>query len=115
MWIITKIGFFNIIEQDDDREKGLLTVKARSRGDLEKLRDYIPYTNAIEESLLTDYQFRIKALKHQVRGGIACLINEIDYGKTKPAISKNFPERAGIYLDVWDTLNIIQYAKTPKD
>ena len=108
MWLITKIGFFNVICQGDDEERGLLTVKARSREDLKRLADYIPYTNAIEESLVTDYRYRIKARKHEVRGGFATLMNEIDYPKTKPKLAKNNPDRGVIYLNVWGELYNIQ-------
>lgn len=118
MWIVTRIGFFNIIEQDDDREKGLLTVKARSREDLQRLKDHYVWTDGrdIEESLVTDYRFRFKAPRKNVEEAIMQLVSEIDYGKTKPAISKDFPERSAIYLAVWDTLLEIQWnAKESKD
>lgn len=108
MWIVCDIGFFNIVCQDDDLQKGLLTVKARSRKDLEDLRDFVPYTNAIEESEKADYRFRIKAPKHQVRGGFATILNEIDYPKTKPKLAEKHPDRQDIYLQVWGDLYAIQ-------
>lgn len=116
MWIITKIGFFNIIEQDDDRKKGLLTVKARSREDLEnfkkfniRLQDRL--TGGIEESAVTDYRFRIKARRNDIQDTVSVLVANIDYGKTKPAISEHFPERSGIYYGVWETLYEIQCSR----
>ena len=113
MWLVTKIGFFNIIQYDEDKERGLLTVKARSRVDLENLKDFVPYSSNIEESDTADYRFRIKALRREIRAGFATLINEIDYPKTKPVISADFPERSRIYFGVWDTLCEIQDAETP--
>lgn len=110
MWVITRIGFFNIIEQDDDREKGLLTVKARSREDLENFKklDESLRNAKIEESNITDYRFRLKASRDDVVWGISVVVGGIDYGKTKPAIMKNFPERSGIYYQVWEDLYGIQ-------
>lgn len=117
MWVITRIGFFNIIEQDDDREKGLLTVKARSREDLEKfkklnhrLQDRL--TGGIEESNITDYRFRLKAIRNDVTVALSRLVDRIDYGKTKPAIMRDFPERSGIYYQVWEDLYEIQRLET---
>lgn len=111
MWLITKIGFFNIIEQDTDRENGLLTVKARSKNDLENFKKYCTITGGIQESDTADYRFRVKARRAHVIEAISVLVGEIDYGKTKPAISENFPERGGIYFNVWDTLYEIQCLK----
>jgi len=109
MWVICDVGFFNIVCQDGDLGAGLLTVKARSKKDLEALRDFIPYTNAIEESQVADYRFRIKAPKHQVRGGFATILNEINYPKTKPKLAENNPDRSSIYLRTWAVLEQIQY------
>lgn len=113
MWIVTKIGFFNIIQYDEDKSKQLLTVKARSREDLEnfkklsiRLQDRL--TGGIEESNTADYRFRLKAPKVDVVNAIGLLVAEINYPKTKPAISAMFPERGGVYLDVWDILGALQ-------
>lgn len=116
MWLVTKIGFFNIIEQDDDRAKGLLTVKARSREDLQSLKDHYIWCEGadIEESAVTDYRFRFKAPRMNVKSGISKLVDEIDYSKTKPAISENFPERSGIYFQVWEGLYAIQELNAEK-
>lgn len=113
MWLITRIGFFNIIEQDDDREKGLLTIKARSREDLENFKKFNillqdRLTGGIEESAVTDYRFRLKARRDVVKDTVSVLVANIDYGKTKSAISENFPERSGIYFAVWEDLYGIQ-------
>ena len=112
MWLVTKIGFFNIIQYPEDIEKNLLTVKARSRKDLEnflvKLNSFSLKTGFIEESEQADYRFRIKIPKSLVMETIAILVEEIDYRLTKPAISEDFPDRSGIYFNVWDTLYQIQ-------
>lgn len=110
MWIITKIGFFNIVEQDGDRAKGLLTVKARSKEDLNFFNERLPdgLVN-IEESLTADYRYRLKARKVDVINVVGFLVAEINYGKTKPAITNWFSERRELYLDVWDVLRAIQY------
>ena len=112
MWLVTEVGFFNIVCSDDDDIKGLLTVKARSKQDLVKLEDYIPFTLPIEESDRHDYRFRRKALRRDVSAGIRQLVRGIDYPKTKPAISKLNPDRDDIYLAVWSDLYAIQERET---
>src|SRR5688572_22115087 len=78
MWIVCDAGFFNIVCQDDDEKKGLLTIKSRSRKDLERLEEYIPFIFAIEESDKTDYRFRRKARSDLVSNGIKQLVFDID-------------------------------------
>ncbi len=108
MWVITKIGFFNIIQYDEDKERNFLTIKARSREDLERAQKYLPAIGEIEESMEADYRFRLKAPKLAVSGMIGDLVEEIDYRLTKPTISAHYPERSGIYFGVWDRLYEIQ-------
>lgn len=108
MWIVTKIGFFNIVCQDDDEKRERLTIKARSKDDLINVRGYIPFDGEIEESQVTDYRFRVKVLKRSALSLVEQLADEIDYPKTKPALAKKFPERSDIYLRVWDNLYHLQ-------
>lgn len=109
MWIICDVGFFNVICQDGDAERDLLTVKARSRKDLIDLSDYITFrVRDIEESQVTDYRFRVKAPKLDVTDGFNRIMNEIHYPKTKPKLMERHPERGEIYLNVWGDLLRIQ-------
>lgn len=107
MWLITRIGFFNIICQDDDKAKELLTIKARSEKDLLRVQDIID-TSDIETSNITDYRFRVKARKTDVVDFIGLLVSTIDYPKTKPELAKLNPGRHDIHLNVWEALYDIQ-------
>ena len=115
MWLVTKIGFFNIIQYDEDKADDLLTIKARSKEDLLNTQKYLPDIVEIEESSEADYRFRLKAPKLAVAGMIAALVEGIDYRLTKPSISKSFPERARLYFNVWDTLYHIQEIDVTKE
>lgn len=110
MWLVTKIGFFNIIQYPEDKEEDLLTVKARSREDLENFNGFLPPLGwgRIEESSEADYRFRMKLPRQDAAYVLGCLVDCIDYRLTKPAISEHFPERSRIYFNVWDTLYQIQ-------
>lgn len=112
MWIICDAGFFNIICQDDDDEKGLLTVKARSREDLQEFQIWFGIgwpEIEIEESPITDYRFRLKAPRFLVKDVIKRMTDKIDYPKTKPKLAERHPERGEIYLNVWGDLLRIQH------
>lgn len=110
MWVICSEGFFNIVCQDDDEQKGLLTVKARSREDLENFISYFSFVGPeIEESHTADYQFRFKAPRQAVMNFMFNAVNEINYPKTKPKLAENRPDRANIYLRTWAVLQNIQY------
>jgi len=120
MWIVTRIGFFNIIQYPEDKTADLLTIKARSKEDLENFknlsatfRDKI--TGGVEESSEADYRFRLKVTRREAAKAIASLVEEIDYAKTKPVISEDFPERTRIYFNVWDTLGQIQEIDAAKE
>lgn len=107
MWLVTQHGFFNIVEQDDDKRKELLTVKARTRKDIEFASGFFD-NSKIEESDKADYRFRTKATATSVTAFVSYLARSIDYGKTKEALHKAHPERSGIYFGVWDILSEIQ-------
>ena len=107
MWLITRDGFFNIVQSDDDREKGLLTVKARKIEDLERFKQIVNgnVASPIQTSYANDYHFRIKSDKKAVVEGVAIMVSAIEYSKTKPVLHKS---RSGIYFQVWETLADLQ-------
>lgn len=116
MWLVTKIGFFNIIQYPEDKTEDLLTIKARSKEDLENYKEFSllihnPITGDIQECDEADYRFRLKVRRREAAPAIAKLVEEIDYRLTKPAITERFPKRSGIYLRVWEDLYEIQCLK----
>lgn len=107
MWIVSEQGFYNIVCQDGDEEKGLLTIKARSHDDLVRVQKAIT-TSEIETSDAADYRFRVKARADRVASFACMLVDHIDYPKTKPKLAERHPERSAIYFRVWDDLGAIQ-------
>lgn len=113
MWIVTEDGFFNIIQYPEDKERDLLTLKARRGADLVQAAADIfgnddDYNDFIEESDDADYKYRMKAQRWRVVDYIASKVRAIDYPKTKDALNATHPDRSGIYLAVWDTLSELQ-------
>lgn len=103
MWIFTTAGFYSIV--DDTKTPGHLRVRARMRGDLERLgivpRDIIEDNGA-------DYRFRATVPREQVLAAIAREINAIDYPNYKDAVIDD--RRVGFLLRVWNAMRDMQYA-----
>lgn len=110
MWIITTFGFFSIVEKPRDRERGTLTVRSRSRQDLEDLkRTYLPELGDVVESTSADYRFRAQAARRAVVDAIARAVADIDYDNFKAAVGRAQGQaRERVYHRVWDELLSLQ-------
>lgn len=111
MWLVTQHGFFNIIQYDEDKEKDLLTIKARRRKDLVGLSTVFGLANPrIEVSDAADYRYRLKEDRETVMDIVSSMVGKIDYPKFKSRILAlpDQRDRHGIYLRVWETLMDLQ-------
>lgn len=110
MWLITTTGFYSVVEKPWDKDAGTLTVRARSRPDLETLRTTVlPELGDIKEDPAADYRFRAQAPRTAVARAVEAQVNAIDYDNFKSAVAtRQGHRRAGIYHDVWDALHPIQ-------
>lgn len=105
MWLITPIGFFSVVRKPGDLAAGMLTVRARSRGDLEALAARMPALGPITDRGGTDYPFRARAPRDKVAETFATLLREIDYANFKDEVAtRQGRERAEVYGKVWHTL-----------
>ncbi len=109
MWIITKIGFFSIIQKPWNISTGTLTIRARVRSDLEGLKAYLTDMSDIVESEDSDYRFRSVAERGAVEAAMAALIADIGYSnfKSEVAVTAGYA-RAAVYSDVWHDLYRLQ-------
>ena len=81
MWVLTTAGFFSIVEKPGDRAAGRLTIRARVRGDLERLRaEALPGLGTIETGAGTDYPFRAVAPRAEVATAMAKLATDLGVG-----------------------------------
>ena len=109
MWIITKIGFFSIIQQPWNISTGTLTIRARVRSDLEGLKAYLTDMSDIVESQDSDYRFRSVAERGAVEAAMAALIADIGYSNFKSEVAATVGyARAAVYSDVWHDLYRLQ-------
>ena len=110
MWLMTTFGFFSIVQKPEDVGGGLLTIRARVREDLDRLRAvYLPELGPTQESTDSDYRFRARASKEAVAAALTHIAKDIDYSNFKNAVAKRQgPLRAKAYGKVWDVLYGLQ-------
>jgi len=112
MWIITEFGFFSVVAKAGDAEAGMLTVRARQRGDLEALRaKYLPTLGPIKATKGTDYAYRARAPRLAVAAAVALAIEAIAYDNFKSQVRKTQgSKREAVLHRVWHELYALQRA-----
>lgn len=111
MWIITKIGFFSVVQKPWDAAKDTLTIRARVRADLERLNAYLPDMSDIIDRQDSDYRFRTVADRRAVSEAMAKLVADVDYDNFKNEVaSRQGYGRASVYGHVWGELYRLQSA-----
>ncbi len=115
MWLISDVGFFSIVRKSGDDAGDMLTIRARVRGDLERLRQrYLPSMGPIVEGGGTDYRFRARALRREVGQAVAAMVGAIDYRNFKDRIaSVQGSGRAHRYAAVWADLAGLEEEDAP--
>lgn len=112
MWLFIADGFYSVVA---DYENGELLVRARTRRDIESLRDKIAeeegYTVDYRETPERDYAYRIEGLPRDILARIVSAeIRDIEYHNFKSEVHKRdpSPERARAYMDVWGAMVELQ-------
>lgn len=110
MWLITPFGFFSVVQKNSDIKAGTLTIRARLRSDLARLKQqYLPSLSHISESSDSDYRFRATATKTEVGQAMAQLVENIDYSNFKSEVHKKQGYyRAQLYGKLWSVLYQLQ-------
>lgn len=102
MWVMTTRGFFSAVQKRTD-PPGMLTVRARTKGDLENLRDLLPDLEVVEQQG-TDYLYRIKVSSADWARVMASLTLDIDYHNFKNEVKRHSPKHEAVYHKVWTVL-----------
>lgn len=110
MWLITDFGFFSVVQKPGDAKDGALTVRARVKADLERLRDlHLPGLGPISESKVNDYRFRARAPRSEVAAAMAKAVDAIGYDNFKSQVRKTQgPAREDVLHRVWHDLYRLQ-------
>ena len=106
MWIFSSCGFFSVVEKPEDLVSGMLTVRARVKGDLDALRaEYMPELGPIVTAGGSDYIFRARISREAFHQGTRRLVESIHYPSFKNVVfTKQGPNRARVYGKVWRDL-----------
>ena len=116
MWIFTKCGFFSAVRHNTD--KTLIHVRARFKGDLERLVKFAyghkelktflsPTRPRIVASPNADYAFRTDFPADDWGAILAALAVDIDYTNFKNAVHDG-TERDSAYMRVWSDMRFAQ-------
>ncbi len=110
MWLFTTTGFFSIVEKEWDRPTQTLTIRARSRDALDRLRaGLLPELGATVEDRRADYRYRAQAPRDAVARAMAEAVRQLDYSNFKSAVGKRQGQaRAHLYHDVWEVMYRLQ-------
>ena len=106
MWVMTTQGFYSVVAHRDEPDS--VIVRARTREDIEALREQIPDLEPFEDPS-ADYRHRAIVDRAEWVAAIAQLTIEIDYDNFKNAVARRQgPERASVYGTVWRDLLQLQ-------
>jgi hypothetical protein len=111
MWLLTTFGFFSIVEKPRDRAAGMVTVRARVRGDIESLRaKYLPGLGEIQATPDGDYAWRARVAKPELAEALGRIAMDIDYANFKSEVAERMGyAREQVYHEVWETLAGMQH------
>lgn len=105
MWIMSKCGFFSVVEHRQDRD--LVIVRARVRKHLERLSEHNPVvTLQIQETPDADYRFRSLVKKDDWAELAFWMAGDVDYPNFKAAACEDMagyekPAYAKFLNHVW--------------
>ena len=105
MWLFTKHGFFSAVQNHNDAN--LIHVRARFKGDLEKLCKTYGVTPRVVNTPHSDYPYRMDFNRISWMEIVKCEAVTIDYTDFENAVHDG-TKRDAAYKDVWATLKRYQ-------
>lgn len=103
MWLFCKSGFFSAVVDRDDTERVL--VRARFKGDLERLQSSMPRSarNEVLHTPDADYPFRSFVRRSDWETAVLAQAEEMDYHNFKAA-AHDGTNRDAAYMAVWSAM-----------
>ena len=101
MWLFTKHGFFSAVENFND--KNLIHVRARFKGDLERLCATYRVRPEVKTISGSDYPFRMDFERATWTSIVQGEAQSIDYSNFKSAVHDG-TKRDRAYIEVWSAL-----------
>lgn len=107
MWIYTDIGFFSVVRTSFDTWH-TLTVRARVRDDLVRLKKHLPGMGPIQRYEEADYLYRAQVSKSDLAEAMSEVLWNIDYPNFKARIAQTQPDRLLHYSKVHHATELIE-------
>jgi len=105
MWMMTKIGFFSIVE----KPPGKICIRARSRKDLENLlEEVLGVASKIIKTPKNDYPYRVIVDREEFMRCFDTFLKLVTYSNFKNEVAKTDPQREKLYHQVWALLRQIE-------
>jgi crotonobetainyl-CoA:carnitine CoA-transferase CaiB-like acyl-CoA transferase len=107
MWMATRIGFFSVVEKD-----GQVHVRARARGDLAELCEFMGWSRAwMEQWPNADYRWRVRVNRALFQALCSRLPELVDYPNFKSEVARRPRQRAKLpaYSRLWQDLQELQW------
>jgi hypothetical protein len=106
MWLFTTQGFYSVVAHRRERDK--LLVRARTREDIEALREQIPTLRVFSDPD-ADYRWRAVVSRAEWVAALALLADRIRYDNFKAEVdTRQGREREQLYERVWRELRRLQ-------
>ena len=105
MWIFTKHGFFSAVKNYNDAN--LIHVRARFKGDLERLCTAYGLVSKVTQTQRSDYPFRMDFPREIWSYIVKREAESIDYTNFKSAVHDG-TKRDRAYLEIWSVMNKYQ-------
>ena len=106
MWIFTNSAFVSAVRHRD--QPGMLMIRARLRGDLERFFGASIDGAAITETPRADYRFRCVVTEQTFSAALLRAADAIDYPNFKSSIGHDDDFRHDSYMDVWSAMHRAQ-------
>ena len=111
MWMMTKIGFFSIVEKPIGRGvgSGWIQIRARCKQDLENLQEELALCDCkIITTVRADYHYRIVLQRDVFEVHFPEFLKLVTYSNFKDEVSKTNKRRELLYHQVWWLLRQIE-------
>lgn len=121
MWVFTKEGFFSVTLNQRDESGDTLLVRARVRGDLVNLIDYVEDMDQeaasacfdddpIIETPHADYRYRVVMPRYWWGYYLSMVVDDLDYTNVKDTLAPMSTEsvRHGAMMGVWASMGRLQ-------
>ena len=104
MWLLTTFGFFSVVQKRGTKQ---LTVRARVRSDLDRLRTrYLPSLTATRTTPHNDYRYRATVGHGDLASAMGKIVGDITYDNFKSEVEAAQGHRRELaYAEVWEVLH----------